>query len=530
MGITQGSEATLLSDTLASLSKQLERAAIQRTESPSEWIQKHYYVPDPRDPKTGELLSPGPIRLTKLQERIIDLALEKDEDGNFKYATVVYSAPKKSGKSAIASAVLLYMAHHNPNSYLACVANDGKQSSDRLYLPLRTCFRYHRQYGGIFSEVMDYKTETILPNFTKIEAISSDAASEAGSQPLGVFISEVWGFTTDRKKAVFTELTVPPTLYGKAIRWIETYAGYSGKSELLENIYEVGFLQGEPHPEFVDVMGKDGPVVRVNENARMFTYWDTEPRMSWQLGKSGKSYYASEAAILPANEFRRIHRNQWVSHVDSFVQEEWWQACEDENLKALPQGSGVPVVVGIDMAVTRDCAALVAVTRNPSNPELAISVRGVEIFSPKDHGGIINQEDLIKPVIEKWNDLWNVVCWVYDPREMSNLAQQMIRAGVGWFKPFGQQQPRAIADKALHDLIVSRSISWNRYTTRGCIGFEKGKEETLYKHVTQAGAITNGDARRIEKLSNSAKIDGAVALSQAAYMCLALALDNKEGV
>lgn len=526
----QSSEANLVIDSLTRLSEQFGRAAIRRTEAPSEWIQKHYYVPDPRDPKTGELLSPGPIRLTKLQCKIVDSALEKDEKGDFKYATVVYSAPKKSGKSAIASAVILYMAHHNPNSYIACVANDGKQSSDRLYLPIRTCLRYHRQFGGIFKDVMDYKTETTLSNFTKIEAISTDASSEAGSQPLFVALSELWGFTSDRKRAVFTELTVPSTLYGRAIRWIETYAGYSGKSELLENIYETGFLNGEPHPDFLDLLGKDGPVVRVNENARMFTYWDTEPRMSWQLGKNGKSYYASEAAILPPNEFRRIHRNQWVSHVDSFIQEEWWQACENPNLKALPDGDGVPVVVGIDMAVTRDCAALVAVTRDPFNPESAVATRGVKIFSPKEHGGIIDQDMLIKPVIEEWNKRWNVVCWVYDPREMANLAQQMIRAGIGWFRPFGQQQPRAIADKELHDLIVAKNMSWNRYTTHGNIGFEKSKEETLYKHITQAGAITNGNARRIEKLSNNAKVDGAVALSQAAHMCLSLALDNPKGV
>lgn len=259
----------------------------------------------------------------------------------------------------------------------------------------------------------------------------------------------------------------------------------------------------------------------------MFTYWDTERRMVWQ---QDESYYRSEASILPSTEYRRIHGNEWVSSMSSFVEEPWWAACEDKNLPVLEDGSKTPVVVGIDMAVSRDCAALVAVTRSPFNPETDIAVRAVRIFRPKDYGGVIDQEKLIRPLIEDWAKRWNVVCWVYDPKEMAKLAQDLTREGVGWFKAFGQVQPRTVSDKQLHDMILSKQIIWSSLSTFGDVGFrgDQSEKDTLYKHIIHAGATTANDAYRLEKLSDSAKIDGSVALSQAAYTALKLTISNSE--
>lgn len=857
--------------------KNLYSTAEKTNETPSDWIEKHFYVPDPRDPETGELLPAGPIRLAKYQKRIVNEALSKKPDGMLKYTTIVYSAPKKSGKSALSSAVALYMAHQNPNSFIACVANDGKQSTDRLYGPIYTTFRLHRQLGGIFGDVNPNRTEVILPNYTKIEAIPCDAAGEAGSQPLGVFLSEIWGFTTDKKRRVYTELTIPPTLYGRAIRWVETYAGYKGESELLEQLYDVAVLQGVPHPDFTDLtsdLSDNGNyVVFTNEKAGTFALWDHEPRLPWQtqgyyciplpkdkselqvltsvgwkpaedvtiedeictrsvegsieyqkptniftdsysgslyrvhtqrftlemtpnhrvfaqyifhtrkykqarefpplyeyrpaadaskvqhgvvptqgmwihdplpdvgiedmvfnaddfvellawylteghvtkdtrnslpyynmftisqdksknrdkydkirallermqlsytpteggfrvfcsplsryfkdfgvsyqkfipryilercsreqlrlfldiytMGDGTRSgnkwvlytnsdqmrydlmelifkagynpkYYGSyssdivngrkpilhiavnnfdfvwcgygkrsswtkidapagtrvwcptlpnsnfyvmnkgtsfwtgnsqEQSALPPEEFSRLHRNLWVSPVSSFIQESWWDNCENPELPVLREGDPTPVVVGIDMAVSRDCAAIVAVTRDPFHPDNSAAVRAVRVFSPKDTNGIIDQEGDVAPVLREWAEKWNVICFVYDPREMAKLAQDLSREGLGWFDAFGQTSPRAIADKQLHDMIVHRQISWNPYTTEGNIGFKGDSQESLYKHITQAGATTKSDGYRLEKLSQKTKIDAAVALSMAAKKSMELAIDNME--
>jgi hypothetical protein len=246
--------------------------------------------------------------------------------------------------------------------------------------------------------------------------------------------------------------------------------------------------------------------------------------MPWQ----SPEFYQQESAMLPPSEFRRVHKNEWVSAESSFIEESWWDACENTALRPLATGNRTPVVVGIDMAVTRDCAAILAVTRDPFEPDTKIAVRAVKIFSPAASGGIIDQELLIRPVIEDWFTRWNVVCWAYDPHQMAKLAQDMMRAGFGWFKPFGQAQPRNISDKQLHDMILHQQISWNRQTTEGDVGFKGLTGQTLYNHITRAGATLSGGNYRIEKMANSLKVDGAVALSQAAYVALSLALSNIE--
>lgn len=484
-------------------------------------------MPDPRDPVTDKFHSPGPIRLADHQRHIIDEALSKDENGFFKYSTIIYSAPKKSGKSALTSAVTLYMAMHNPSSYVACIANDKNQSQNRLYGPIYTCFRLHRQHGGIFQDIKANMWEVILPNFTKLEAIPCDAAGEAGSQPLFTAWSEVWAYDTPAKQRLWTEMTIPPTLYGRALRWVESYAGYSGKSELLENLYDTAVRNGTAHPDFKylqsDKSDNGTDVVFVNDKAKTFAYWDHEPRMAWQTPE----FYSVESEMHVPSEFARIHHNLWSSPIEAFIEESWWESCHEASLPPLKEGDKTPVVVGIDMAESRDCAALVAVTRHPFDPEASVAVRAVRIFKPT-RKKVIDQEEDVKPVIEGWAKKWNVVCWAYDPREMAKLSQECVRAGLGWFKPFGQTTPRAVADKQLHDMIVNGQVAWSRSTTEGDVGDKDFITDCLYKHITRAGANTSGGSYRLEKLAPSLKIDSAVALSQAAYMAMSLNITNLE--
>ena len=88
----------------------------------------------------------------------------------------------------------------------------------------------------------------------------------------------------------------------------------------------------------------------------MFCLWNCSPRMPWQT----PSYYASEAATLTDVEFNRMHRNQWGTSENTFIPYAWWEACKGE----LPTfARGVPIVIGIDAAVSGDCFAMVGVSR-----------------------------------------------------------------------------------------------------------------------------------------------------------------------
>jgi hypothetical protein len=522
-------------------------------EAPSEWIEKHFYVPEPRDVETGEILPPGPIRLAPHQRRIIDAALARDEKGRFLYTTIVYSAPKKSGKSALASAVALYMAYHNAHSHVFCLANDGKQSTDRIYGPIRKNFELHKSLGGIFSNEDDTKMEVILTkNSTKIEAIPCDAAGESGAEPLATIWSELWGFNSQSKRKLWTELTVPPTKFGRAICWVESYAGFIGESDILWQLYENG-QSGVPHPDFPDLP------VTVNEKAAQFTYWDTEPRMVWQTPE----YYRQEAEKHSPVEFNRIHRNQWGSAVDAFINKEWWEACVDTSIPVL-QNPDVPVVVAIDAAVDSDCSAIVAVTRHPFYPQSSVAIRHVKIFKPGPGVSILRP---IEDTLRTWGQFMNIVVVAFDSFQMEDMIERMRRGLVAipdeeideylkefvlpntsdpaiiaeekdnyirknrlaverWYYKFSQHAPRAVADKRLYDMIVHKNLRYNPETAPGIS--EREGEESLTKHILQAGVSKSGGQFRLEKLTAKNKIDAAVGLSMATELCMTLDLDNRE--
>src|SRR5687768_13271037 len=53
---------------------------------PIDWIERHFFIPETR----------GPIVLSPYQQYVLRTALATDEDGLFRYSTIVYSDIKKS--------------------------------------------------------------------------------------------------------------------------------------------------------------------------------------------------------------------------------------------------------------------------------------------------------------------------------------------------------------------------------------------------------------------------------------------------
>lgn len=542
---------------MEAFSQRLRKPSKANFPKPSEWLQKHFLIPEPRDPITGEYFEPGPIRLRDVQCRIVDEALSRTENGLYRYTTVIYSTIKKSGKSALSSGVGLFVGEHHPYGHIYCLANDGKQSNDRLFGPIYTCLQLHNRLGGMYKGVRSNLTEVTLPNSAKIESLPCDAAGEAGAEPTLTLWSELWGFDTEAKRRLWSEMTIPPTKFGRSIRWVETYAGYMGVSDLLWGLYEQAVLQGQPHPDFMDLTSDGDPVVWVNEAAGIFCYWDHEPRMAWQLGNEGQRYYQQEAKILLPSENRRIHHNEWIAPVGSFIQPEWWDACQNREIGPLLDPT-VPVAVAVDAAETNDCAALVAVTRHPLRPETDIAIRACRIFKPSGPTGTILLEPTVGLTLLEWGLRWNIVVVGYDAYQMAKLVQDYRRGHITvdpdqfarlareigseateetmnrfrkaiqrWYCKFSQQNQRAVADKQLYDLITHRRIEWNPNDQDWDIA-PRGDTETLTKHIKQAGAGQTKGQYRLQKLSNNMKIDGAVALSMASDLCLRLNLTNFE--
>lgn len=477
----------------------MDANAVQHELTPDEWIEKHFLVERPRDPITAEMFEPGPVRLAEYQKRILRAALERDADGKLKYSTIVWSEPKKSGKTTIAAAVAMYMAQRSKASNIYCLANDGKQSQDRIFKAMADCIKLHSKQGGIFESVrVIWAPPTFkLENGTAVEAIPCDAAGEAGSEPLMTVWSEMWGYRQEAKERLWTEMTIPPTLYGYAMRWVESYAGYEDESTILWNLYDNGVNHGARHPQLMDLP--------VYTNGDQFTFWSHEARMPWQT----KAYYESESKLMLPNEFQRIHHNEWVSATTSFLDNMVaWDRCRDDLASGpLPPGDPTPMVIGLDASVSGDACAIVGVTRHPDDewdaPLRRTSVRHVSVYYPPA-GGKINYSETLDPEIRLLCEMYNIFKVVYDPYQLHKLATDMTFEGIAAFEEFDQMRRRSKADKQLFDMVIMRQIRHN------------GDPE-LRRHIQACAAKSEGAANtlRLVKKTNGRPIDLAVALSMA---------------
>ena len=191
-----------------------------------------------------------------------------------------------------------------------------------------------------------------------------------------------------------------------------------------------------------------------------------------------------------------------------------WDACR-VNLPTLTGRE--PMVVGIDASTKHDTFAIVGVTRDPSSPDGRVAVRFVENWEPDGH--LLDYKGTDENPGPELRVLWlaenyDVIEVVYDPYQLHDFTQRMVRDHGIWCTEFSQGALRLKADRQLLDLIHERRI------------VHEGNV-LLREHMDNANRRrTEGSGRglRIVKRTESLPIDCCVSLSMAAYECLRLNL------
>jgi phage terminase large subunit-like protein len=455
---------------------------------PVRWIQKNFYIPETN----------GPMELFAFQQAGLREALAIDDNGLYRYSTVVWSALKKSAKSSIAGAVALWMAWQKPWSTVKIIANDLKQADSRVFYYIRRCLTLNPEMDKLVHRV-NYKIT--LPNNSTIEAIPIDPKGEAGGNDDFVVYSEIWGWKNEASKQMWTETTLSPLKYGKSLRWAETYAGFTGESPILEELYSRGVTEGE-------CINREFEFYR---NKRLLVIWNTKPSTPWQT----KEYYAQESSDLLETEFNRVHGNQWGSSSQTFVQSEWWDNCKHE---LPPYEKLEPWVIALDAGISNDSFGLIAVTRKSGVTILRhvkkwIPPKGGQImfFAPKDTPP--DQDESPAGELRRLTSRHSVVMVCYDPYQLHSFCHSLREELIVYFSEFPQTGKRLLADKALRDAIREQQI-WHDGNT------------DLREHVLNANAKDEGerDKLRIVKRSERSKIDLAVCLSMANYSAVQLNL------
>lgn len=567
-----------------------------RASDPPEWIEEHFYIPPG-----------GRIKLAPHQKIVLRIALSRrDGTGRFIYTTVLYSQPKKSGKTTISGAVGRYFAETQAYyGEIFCVGNDLKQATERAFRELSRSIQLTPGYIGgrdVLPGRWDVLTRSLRCTATKtnVSALAVDARGEAGGAPALTIWTELWGFEYAAAIQFWDELTTVPTI-PDSMRWVETYAGFEGESMLLWGVYQRGLAgrqltngeaarlaardkDGERYEDLIHAWRgcwpndcpPDAPCsplcaadpdalvpIWVSDNG-MFMYWDEGEearRMPWQRGERGLEYYREQEESERPNVYLQHHHNRWTGSESNFVPLEIWDGCRQALPPFLP-GDPMPCVVGVDAASTGDCFGIVVVTRwpDPAMHEGRAAVRACKLWTPPQGGRIdyIEPEGFIRwmvqggcarghpqyaPFRRKAEDVvaggtaegkercpacdeqvivpgYKVIQVAYDPYQMEDMSQRLMRDRVIWCEAFNQKEPRLRADRKLYDLIIQRKLAHD------------GNED-LRQHIRNSNAKTQKDQdstlRIVKKSETGGKIDLVVAASMAVSRCLDLLLPTVDG-
>lgn len=449
------------------------KVVIARTVDESiQWIKDEFYIPELN----------GPMEIFPYQEAALRESYRRDKNGKYIYSVVVWSDVKKSLKSCLAAAVALERMTDTKWGSAKIIGNDIKQADSRAAFYARRAVQLNPR---LREHIQIVKYKLVFDNHAVIEAIPIDPTGEAGGNDDLIAYTEVWGLKDKADIKMWEEQRISPTKFGQGQIWVESYAGYEGESPILWNLYEHGVLNGEQ----IDV---GIPGLQIYRNGTQLTLWNQTPRLPWQT----QEYYASEASSMTDEAFRRVHRNEWVSPLSTFVPHEWWDRCKQEDIRPLLKNE--PIIVSLDAGITSDNFAVVAVSRNDGVVEVRYARRWIP---PKN--GKIDFSDVESELVRLHKE-YNCVEFAFDPAHLYDMSARLrTREGMN-FREFPQGQDRLEADKHLYDIIRDRRIMHNG-------------EVELREHIANANAKSEGEKLRLVKRQDSKKIDCAVALSMGAY-------------
>jgi len=428
-----------------------------------------------------------PFRLYAEQKVFLRAALTLTSDGRFPYPEMIFSAPKKSGKTGIASMIALYVAMVLAGNYgeIYCLANDHEQSIGRVFTG---CVKI-LEGSPMLRDAATITANKITFNSTGtfIQACASDYAGFAGGNPTLTILDELWGFVHESSRRLFAE-SVPSPAREVSGRLTVSYAGFESESTLLEGLYKRG-MRG-------DLIGTD---LRAGNGCLM--YWTHSMRAPWQSAR----WVEEQRASLPTNQFLRMIENRWVSTESSFIDAEWWQACKDPNLRPLIVAPHLPIWVGIDASVKRDSTAVVAVTADSSSKRVKLVFH--RIFQPSAAAPLDFEATIERTVLEL-KQRFKLRLVRYDPYQMESSAQRLKAKGVN-IEPFPQTAGNLTeASTTLFNLIKDRNISVY-------------DDAEINLAISRAVALEIPNRGwKITKEKASHKIDVVVALGMACYAAL----------
>lgn len=432
------------------------------------------------------------ICLEDHQKRILDYVFAFDQGSSLPYTHIVYSAPKKSGKTTINAVVQAYFAYNveSPNEIIAASCKLD-QTVSRSFRELKG---FIRRNPLLQDETISVTREQItLKNGSILTAIPVNYAGEAGSNHGLCTFDELWGYTSESDRRLYEELTPVPTRR-YSVTLVTSYAGFTNESELLEDLYRQVFNEDLTVKDGIErPLGDDFPAYAKGD---LFVYWDHEPRMPWQTPE----YYESQRQHLRANTFLRLHKNMWVSSESGLFDMERWDFCTDPGHTPPLPSKLIKLSVGVDASVKKDRSAVVSVYQEDGKLKL-----GPKRFWQPSPDDPMDLEETMESYLLDLHRNYTLTTVRYDPYQFHRSATTLQKKGLR-MEEFPQTTGNlTVIGQNLFDLIeYGNLILYPCTVMRG-------------EAVSAVGRET-GRGLRIVKEKATQKIDQIVALAMAALL------------
>jgi phage terminase large subunit-like protein len=429
------------------------------------------------DPEVGT-----PYVLNRAQRRFIARAFSLTADGRLRYPELLFSCPKKSGKTALAAMLVIYVVVilAGPFGEGIICSNSLEQAQARVFQAVTRMV--------IASPLL--KDDAIITT-TKITfrstggtiiALASDFTTAAGANPSCVCFDELWGYVSERDTRLFDEM-VPSPARRISCRLTVSYAGYEGESSPLETLYKRGLQGTQVEPDMYVAPG-------------MLTFWTNDFIAPWQT----ETWREEMRAALRPNAYLRLIENRWVTSESSFVDMDWWDACVDPTVHPLLIDKNRRIYVGIDASTKRDSTAIVACGWNTEEKKVDLVWHRVFQPSPNDP---LDFEKTIEASMLDLRDRFYVGEVRYDPYQMAAVAQRLTAEGLPMIE-FPQTSGNLTAmGNNLYEIIKGRTLI--AYPDAG-----------MRLAIQRAVAVENARGWRIATEKQSHKIDIVISLAMAA--------------
>jgi len=477
----------------------------------TQWIDDgNFWIRGAYDPVTDKEAPVGPLKLIDHQRRILSHCLTPyQENGVWKlpYTTVIYSCPKKSGKTTIGASVGAWFSSESvSNTESFCLAGDYEHAMGRMFDDLLFDATHGREdFPNGKTAQKPNRDLLVYPDGKTIQAIAQEYKTASGSRHALTLWDELWTYTSEASNRLWVEMT-PIKIPGVpvSLRFVSTYAGFEGQSELLWALYDQIVLHGEPVPELIDIQHASGEPT-CWRNGRMFAYWDSAHRMPWQT----EDYYLEQLASgMKPNEYARLHENRWTTGSEPFMPISWWDKA------AVLPGSleydvknprrQLPVIIGCDASTKHDSTAIVGIQYDYAEDMLYLAFH--KIWKPSPTEPMDFEHTLERYILERHNEGFQIAAIVYDPtqlhRSMTRLAVTI--QGVTEFP------------QTLRNMTGASETLYSLFKNKKLLVYA---DADLRDHMKYAMAEEKGKGFRIVKppRASSHHTDAAIALAMAAF-------------